>query len=80
MPDVEPSGAEAFAEHVVPIQRRRGIFRQDYRGSTLRGHLGLPRPEGLGTHGQTFAEAPGRCSRLLIEKLGRTVHCLYRSI
>ncbi len=44
MPDVEPSGAEAFVDHVVPILRRRGIFRTAYEGTTLRDHLGLPRP------------------------------------
>ena len=44
MPDVEPSGIEAFVEHVVPILRRRGLFRYEYEGTTLRDHLGLPRP------------------------------------
>jgi FMN-dependent oxidoreductase (nitrilotriacetate monooxygenase family) len=45
MPDVEPSGAETFVEHVVPILRRRGLFRTEYEGITLRDHLGLPRPK-----------------------------------
>lgn len=49
MPDVEPSGAEAFVEHVVPILRRRGLFRTEYEGTTLRDHLGLPRPQKLRT-------------------------------
>lgn len=44
MPDVEPSGLEAFVDHVVPILRRKGIFRHEYAGSTLRDHLGLSRP------------------------------------
>jgi FMN-dependent oxidoreductase (nitrilotriacetate monooxygenase family) len=44
MPDVFPSGAEAFVEHVVPELRRRGVFREAYEGTTLREHLGLPRP------------------------------------
>ncbi|MEK6421531.1 MAG: LLM class flavin-dependent oxidoreductase [Burkholderia gladioli] len=46
MPDVEPSGIEAFVEHVVPLLRRRGLFREAYEGTTLRDHLGLavPRP------------------------------------
>jgi FMN-dependent oxidoreductase (nitrilotriacetate monooxygenase family) len=47
MPDVEPSGIEAFVEHVVPILRRRGLFRREYQGTTLRDHLGLSRPEKL---------------------------------
>lgn len=32
MPDVLPSGLEAFVEHVVPILRRRGIFREAHEG------------------------------------------------
>lgn len=35
---------EAFTEQVVPILQKRGLFRQEYTGSTLREHLGLPRP------------------------------------
>ncbi|MCU1405547.1 MAG: putative nitrilotriacetate monooxygenase component [Glaciihabitans sp.] len=42
MPDVLPSGFTEFAEQVVPILQRRGVFRLDYKGSTLRSHLGLP--------------------------------------
>lgn len=44
MPDVEPSGIEAFVEHVVPILRRRGLFRRHCEGMTLRDHLGFVRP------------------------------------
>jgi FMN-dependent oxidoreductase (nitrilotriacetate monooxygenase family) len=44
MPDVFPSGAESFVEHVVPELRKRGVFRTAYEGSTLRDHLGLQRP------------------------------------
>lgn len=42
MPDVLPSGFDDFADHVVPELRRRGLFRTDYDGTTLRDHLGLP--------------------------------------
>lgn len=42
MPDAFPSGAEIFVEQVVPELQRRGIFRREYTGSTLREHLGLP--------------------------------------
>lgn len=45
MPDVLPEGLETFADTVVPILQRRGLFRTDYAGTTLRDHLGLPRPE-----------------------------------
>jgi FMN-dependent oxidoreductase (nitrilotriacetate monooxygenase family) len=44
MPPVLPSGLEAFVDHVVPILQRRGLFRTEYTGTTLRGHYGLPRP------------------------------------
>ncbi len=43
MPDVFPSGLELFVDHVVPILRDRGLFRREYRHTTLRGHLGLSR-------------------------------------
>jgi len=45
MPDMFPSGAEVFVDHVVPILRRRGLFRTEYTGTTLRDHLGLSRPK-----------------------------------
>ncbi|WP_449411614.1 LLM class flavin-dependent oxidoreductase [Methylobacterium komagatae] len=44
MPDVLPEGLETFVDAVVPILQRRGLFRQDYAGATLRDHLGLARP------------------------------------
>jgi alkanesulfonate monooxygenase SsuD/methylene tetrahydromethanopterin reductase-like flavin-dependent oxidoreductase (luciferase family) len=44
MPDVLPSGLETFVDEVVPILRRRGLFRHEYTGKTLRDHLGLSRP------------------------------------
>jgi FMN-dependent oxidoreductase (nitrilotriacetate monooxygenase family) len=39
-----PGGVEDFVRLVVPELQRRGIFRREYEGSTLREHLGLPRP------------------------------------
>ncbi|MDR6953395.1 FMN-dependent oxidoreductase (nitrilotriacetate monooxygenase family) [Ancylobacter sp. 3268] len=44
MPDVLPTGLEAFVDHVVPILRRRGLFRTHYAETTLRERFGLPRP------------------------------------
>ena len=44
MPDVLPDGLETFVDAVVPILQRRGLFRRDYAGETLRDHLGLARP------------------------------------
>ena len=40
-----PGGLDAFATGVVPELQRRGPFRREYAGTTLRDHLGLPRLE-----------------------------------
>ena len=39
-----PGSLDEFVDHVVPILQRRGLFRIDYAGPTLREHLGLERP------------------------------------
>ena len=39
-----PAGLDDFVDKVVPELQRRGIFRRDYEGKTLRENLGLPRP------------------------------------
>ncbi|GAA2607146.1 NtaA/DmoA family FMN-dependent monooxygenase [Paractinoplanes durhamensis] len=39
-----PGQLDVFVDHVVPILRRRGLFRHEYAGDTLRAHLGLSRP------------------------------------
>ena len=44
MPPTLPQGLDAFADLVVPELQRRGLFRTDYAGTTLREHLGLPSP------------------------------------
>ena len=40
-----PAGLEDFVDKVVPELQRRGLFRREYEGATLRENLGLPRPE-----------------------------------
>jgi FMN-dependent oxidoreductase (nitrilotriacetate monooxygenase family) len=40
-----PQGLDDFVNQVVPELQRRGIFRTEYEGTTLRENLGLPRPE-----------------------------------
>ena len=42
---VLPSTLQDFVDRVVPVLQARGIFREDYTGTTFREHLGLPRPE-----------------------------------
>ncbi|MFI7060127.1 LLM class flavin-dependent oxidoreductase [Kribbella sp. NPDC050124] len=49
MPAVLPSGLTAFVDEVVPILQRRGLFRTEYEGTTLREHYGLARPAGRST-------------------------------
>lgn len=44
MANILPAELELFVEHVVPILQARGIARREYLGTTLREHLGLPRP------------------------------------
>ncbi|WOJ88280.1 LLM class flavin-dependent oxidoreductase [Methylocapsa polymorpha] len=39
-----PGGLEDFVDKVVPELQRRGIFRREYEGATLRENLDLPRP------------------------------------
>jgi alkanesulfonate monooxygenase len=39
-----PAGLDEFVDQVVPELQRRGIFRTEYEGKTLRENLGLPRP------------------------------------
>ena len=40
-----PGGLDDFVDRVVPELQRRGLFRREYEGQTLRENLGLPRPE-----------------------------------
>lgn len=40
-----PGGLDEFTQQVIPELQRRGLFRIEYEGSTLREHLGLARPE-----------------------------------
>jgi len=40
-----PGGLDDFVDRVVPELQRRGIFRREYEGRTLRENMGLPRPE-----------------------------------
>jgi alkanesulfonate monooxygenase len=40
-----PQGLDDFVDRVVPELQRRGLFRREYPGTTLRDTLGLPRPK-----------------------------------
>jgi len=43
-PTHQPGTFEDFVKYVVPELQKRGLFRKDYSGSTLRDHLGLSKP------------------------------------
>ncbi len=60
MAPILPGGLEDFVDFVIPELQRRGLFRTAYAGSTLRDHLGLPRPaagEGYAAREWTCADA-----------------------
>ena len=50
-----PGGVEDFVRLVVPELQSRGIFRKEYAGTTLREHLGLPRPGNRFFETETFS-------------------------
>ncbi|MFV8174005.1 LLM class flavin-dependent oxidoreductase [Mycolicibacterium peregrinum] len=51
IPPALPSSLTDFVDHVVPELQHRGIFREEYTGTTLRDHLGLDRPANRFTTG-----------------------------
>ena len=52
-----PGGLEDFIELVLPELRRRGLFRTEYEGRTLRENLGLKRPASRYAESRTTARA-----------------------
>ena len=54
-----PAGLDEFVDLVVPELQRRGLFRREYEGATLRDHLGLPRPANRFFGPQDGREATG---------------------
>jgi FMN-dependent oxidoreductase (nitrilotriacetate monooxygenase family) len=57
MPPLLPVQLDAFSAEVIPILRRRGLFRSEYDGRTLREHYGLAWPE------STFDRATPQAAR-----------------
>jgi FMN-dependent oxidoreductase (nitrilotriacetate monooxygenase family) len=45
MPPVLPHQLDLFIAEVVPLLRKRGLFREAYDGETLRSHFALSRPD-----------------------------------
>jgi alkanesulfonate monooxygenase SsuD/methylene tetrahydromethanopterin reductase-like flavin-dependent oxidoreductase (luciferase family) len=46
LPPYFPGAFDDFVDFVVPELQRRGLFRRDYEGTTLRDHFGLKRVAG----------------------------------
>jgi FMN-dependent oxidoreductase (nitrilotriacetate monooxygenase family) len=44
MPPLLPAQLDMFSAEVIPLLQRRGLFRTEYSGTTLREHYGLSRP------------------------------------
>jgi len=55
MPAYLPGSLKDFVDLVIPELQRRGLFRKEYEGMTLRENLGLPKP--INRHHQRFAGA-----------------------
>ena len=47
-PTHQPGAFEDFVKYVVPELQKRGVYRKEYTGITLRDHLGFNRP-GIGS-------------------------------
>ncbi len=45
MPPLLPAQLDVFAAEVIPLLQRRGLFRTEYEGKTLREHYGLSWPK-----------------------------------
>ncbi|MBY3095657.1 LLM class flavin-dependent oxidoreductase [Rhizobium laguerreae] len=52
MPATIPGGLHDFSRKVIPELRRRGLFREEYEGRTLRENLGLVRPHPIQNRGR----------------------------
>jgi len=58
MPPFLPGGLDDFVELVIPELQRRGLFRREYEGKTLRENLGLRRP--VSRHAEAAARGAPR--------------------
>ncbi len=57
VPPLLPSGFQDFVAGVVPELQRRGLFRSQYEGKTLRENMGLARPDNQFEHDRARPEA-----------------------
>ena len=62
MPPFLPGGLDDFVELVIPELQRRGLFRSEYEGKTLRENLGLKRPASRYSESPECAQRPRSAS------------------
>jgi FMN-dependent oxidoreductase (nitrilotriacetate monooxygenase family) len=55
MPPLLPAMLDVFSAEVIPLLRRRGLFRTEYEGTTLREHYGLAWPRSAFSEGASQA-------------------------
>jgi hypothetical protein len=62
MPATLLGGLDDLIELLLPESRRRGLFRDEYEATTLRGHLGSRPPTGATLHHTAYPRTsrPGR--------------------
>jgi hypothetical protein len=46
-PDVSFNGIRYFVDQAIPVLQKRGLFHEDYEGTTLRDHMGVSYQSGL---------------------------------
>ncbi len=57
MPPYFPGGLDDFVDLVIPILQKRGLFRVEYTGKTLRENLGLKRPANTLVEGRNVVQS-----------------------
>jgi alkanesulfonate monooxygenase len=60
MPPFLPGALDDFVDLVIPELQRRGLFRTEYEGRTLRENLGLRRPPSRYANRSASDAAPPR--------------------
>ena len=55
LPSDSPGAINTLVDKLVPELQRRGLFRTEYEGPTLRDNLGLARPPDRATRRRTAA-------------------------
>jgi len=57
LPAYLPGSLNDFVDQVIPELQRRGLYRTEYEGATLRANLGLPIPENAYTRAARVTHA-----------------------